>query len=142
MDLLVRIWQIFPGFPAKLGENDLARQDETSDEFFYQNPRFVTHIDDWAIESLMDYYEIVLNNGMTIVDLCSSWISHLPNKFDFEKVIGVGMNEQELAKNKKLDSYFVHDLNQNPNLSMIPDESVDAVLCTVSIDYLTRVSTK
>ena len=117
----------------------MARQDETKDSFFYETPRFVTHIDDWAIESLMDYYDVILNNGMTIVDLCSSWISHLPRKFEFEKVIGVGMNEQELAANKNLDTYFIHDLNKEPDLSMIPDNSVDAVLCTVSVDYLNRV---
>ena len=100
----------------------------------------MTHIDDYAIESLAKYYSENLESNTNLVDLCSSWISHLPKTLDFSQVIGIGMNEQELQKNSRLTKYYVHDLNKNPELKMIPDESIDTVLCAVSVDYLIRVS--
>ena len=87
----------------------------------------------------MNYYDENLKSDTTIVDLCSSWISHLPNQLNFKNVIGMGMNEKELEKNKKLNEYHVQDLNKDPQLKMIQSNSVDSVLCTVSVDYLTRV---
>jgi len=128
----------FPGLSERLGSNHLERQDEMSDSIFYETPRFVTHIDEFAIESLMNYYDVNLKSDTTIVDLCSSWISHLPNQLNFKNVIGMGMNEKELEKNKKLNEYHVQDLNKDPQLKMIQSNSVDSVLCTVSVDYLTR----
>jgi len=128
----------FPGFPKHLGPNHLERSDERSDSIFYDQPRLVTHIDDYAIESLAKYYSENLESNTNLVDLCSSWISHLPKTLDFSQVIGIGMNEQELQKNSRLTKYYVHDLNKNPELKMIPDESIDTVLCAVSVDYLIR----
>ena len=128
----------FPLFPEHLGQNHLERHDESSDSIFYNSPRFVTHIDDFAIESLMNYYEEKLKNDMKILDLCSSWISHLPNTLKFNSVIGLGMNEAELEKNKKLTKVHIQDLNKNPILKKFKSDSLDAVLCTVSIDYLIR----
>ena len=87
----------------------------------------------------MKYYDENLKSDTIIVDLCSSWISHLPNQLNFKNVIGMGMNEKELEKNKKLNGYHVQDLNKDPQLKMIQSNSVDSVLCTVSVDYLTRV---
>merc|ERR1712062_699669 len=75
---------------------------------------------------------------MGIVDLCSSWISHLPYNKKFGKVIGIGMNQKELKKNKRLDEFYVHDLNSNPTLSMLNDMSVDHVIIAVSVDYLIK----
>ena len=128
----------FPLFPEHLGQNHLERHDESSDSIFYNSPRFVTHIDDFAIESLMNYYEKKLKNDMKIMDLCSSWISHLPNTLKFNSVIGLGMNEAELQKNKRLTKFHIQDLNKNPGLEKFKSGSLDAVLCTVSIDYLIR----
>ena len=88
----------------------------------------------------MNYYDENLKSDSDIVDLCSSWISHLPNQFNFKSVIGIGMNEKELKANKKLTQHYVVDLNKNPKLKMIESESIDSVLCTVSVDYLIRVS--
>merc|ERR1712241_889978 len=86
----------------------------------------------------MNYYHINLKSDSTIVDLCSSWISHLPNQLNFKNVIGIGMNEKELEKNKKLTKHYIQDLNKNPQMKMIESKSTDAVLCTVSVDYLIR----
>lgn len=49
------------------------------------------------------------------------------------------MNESELKRNPSLNNGFtVQDLNKNPSLTQFPSDTFDSVLCTVSIDYLTR----
>ncbi|CAO5046919.1 hypothetical protein MiTs_02044 [Microcystis aeruginosa NIES-2521] len=65
----------------------------------------------------------------------SSWVSHLPEEMEFEHIEGHGMNGEELAKNPRLHSYFVQDLNAQPKLPL-EDSSFDAVLITVSVQYL------
>lgn len=126
---------------------DLNRLDNNDDEVFYDDPRFVTHIDDNAIQSLTDFYRdeiddtLKQNNGrkVDILDLCSSWISHLPkDRADsFGMVAGVGMNEEELAANEQLLVHYRQDMNKNPTLSQFQDESFDIVCNVVSVDYLT-----
>lgn len=74
-----------------------------------------------------------------MLDLCSSWISHLPEEMKFERVIGFGMNEFELSKNPRLTESRVSDLNVDPSLTGIESNSLDAVLITVSVDYLVKV---
>merc|ERR1719149_23085 len=97
-------------------EKFFARADESSDSIFYDTPRFVTHIDDGAIGAITDYYAATMFEGADVLDLCSSWISHLPPDLKLGKVAGVGMNQEELARNERLDSYEVQDLNANPKL--------------------------
>ena len=80
--------------------------------------------------------EVILIN---IVDLCASYDTHLPEKLQFTSTIGVGIVEEELLANKRLSQYYVQDLNENPNLQFIDDESVDVVLCTLSVDLLIKV---
>uniref|UniRef100_A0A7S2RNP2 Methyltransferase type 11 domain-containing protein n=1 Tax=Eucampia antarctica TaxID=49252 RepID=A0A7S2RNP2_9STRA len=129
-------------------DGDLNRLDNSNDSDFYDSPRFVTHIDDNAIESLTEFYrqeidEVVKrkNGGkVDILDLCSSWISHLPqDRSDtYGMVAGVGMNEEELAANKQLFVHYRQDINVNPSLSQFADESFDLVCNVVSVDYLTN----
>lgn len=114
------------------------RHDKSNDNMFYNKPRLVTHIDDSAIRSLAEFYSTHLRDDSVIVDLCSSWISHLPHNKKFGKVIGIGMNKQELKKNRRLDEFYVHDLNSNPTLSILNDTSLDHVIIAVSVDYLIR----
>jgi len=78
-----------------------------------------------------------------ILDLCSSWISHLPlveadSNFRYGTVVGLGMNQQELNENTQLTSNIFQDLNVSPKLASLQDESFDFVTMTVSIDYLIR----
>ncbi|MEM8721860.1 MAG: class I SAM-dependent methyltransferase [Cyanobacteria bacterium P01_G01_bin.39] len=112
-----------------------SKLDDANDLYFYDAPRFVTHVDTSFIERLTNLYRDRLQPDSRILDLMSSWVSHLPEDISFEHVEGHGMNEAELAKNKRLDSYFVQNLNQNPKLSL-KDANFDAVLITVSIQYL------
>ncbi len=72
-----------------------------------------------------------------LLDLMSSWVSHLPEDFPAAGVIGHGMNEAELAANPRLTRRFVADLNQAPVLPL-EDASVDAAMCCVSVQYLQR----
>ena len=125
----------FDKWPFK--PEDLKRQDETSDLSFYSQPRFVTHIDDECIASLSNVYSQLFQENDDVLDICSSWISHFPKEPILGNVVGVGMNEQELAENKRLSSYIVKDLNQEPSLPF-EDESFNVVVNAVSIDYLNK----
>jgi SAM-dependent methyltransferase len=112
-----------------------AKQDETNDRLFYDTPRFVTHVDDSFIQQLTELYRDRLLPHTRIFDMMSSWVSHLPDDLEFAHVEGHGMNEEELAKNPQLNHFFVQNLNQN-QLLPLPDQSFDAVLNTVSVQYL------
>jgi len=120
-----------PAFPAELFD----RQDESSDELFYVSPRMVTHIDDATIHALTQFYRDTLFVGADVLDLMSSWVSHLPGELELGRVAGLGMNAQELAANDRLSEWTVHDLNREPELPYA-DASLDAVLNAVSIQYL------
>ncbi|MEM6614844.1 MAG: methyltransferase domain-containing protein [Cyanobacteria bacterium P01_C01_bin.72] len=109
--------------------------DISNDLNFYDSPRFVTHVDDGFIERLTNLYQTELEPNSRILDLMSSWVSHLPETMEFAHVEGHGMNEEELAKNPRLNHYFVQNLNQNPKLPS-EDADFDAVLITVSVQYL------
>ena len=113
------------------------RQDETPDALFYQLPRLVTHIDDATIAALTQFYRRELPPGCDLLDLMSSWISHLPEDVHYGRVAGLGMNREELEHNPRLTDFAAHDLNAQPEL---PYENAifDAVLNAVSIQYLIR----
>ena len=111
------------------------RQDESPDALFYRSPRFVAHIDDPAIAAVTRVYREWLPPGGAVLDLMSSWISHLPPEVGYGRVVGLGMNAEELAANARLDARVVHDLNLDPALPFAP-ASFDAATLCVSIDYL------
>lgn len=120
--------------------------DPGNDGSFYLPPRFVTHIDDNAIANLKQYYHDNLPRKGSILDFCSSWISHYPPEvFNAAKagevtVLGTGMNEEELKANPVLAAYMVQDLNEDPDVQLPRQHGVklDASTCVVSIDYLTK----
>ena len=128
-----------PEWPEKwpFQPQDFSREDESSDDNFYYQPRLVTHIDDFAINALTNYYKKNLTPNSNILDICSSWISHYPKDLKFNKVSGIGMNNYELSKNVQLTDYVAQDLNKNPLLPY-NDNTFDFVTCVVSVDYLTR----
>lgn len=112
-----------------------SKLDDTNDLNFYDYPRLVTHVDDGFITRLRDLYREQLQPQTRILDLMSSWVSHLPDDVEYSHVEGHGMNAEELAKNPRLDHYFVQNLNQDPKLPL-KDADFDAVLIAVSIQYL------
>jgi SAM-dependent methyltransferase len=109
--------------------------DPSDDARFYAVERKVVHIDPGAIDSLRRFYAQALPGGAHVLDLMSSWRSHLPDGLG--RVDGLGMNAAEMADNPQLDGYVVHDLNQAPALPY-PDEHFDAVVCAVSVQYLIK----
>lgn len=113
-----------------------AKQDGGDDLAFYAPPRLVSHIDERAVAALTGFYRTMLPAGR-ILDLMSSWVSHLPEDCRFDTVIGHGMNAAELAANPRLDRWFVQDLNRQPVLEL-EDGSFDAALCCVGVQYLQR----
>ncbi len=119
----------------RLQPDQRSKLDPTDDALFYDCPRFVTHVDNGFIERLTKLYAQRLQPQTRILDLMSSWVSHLPEQVEFAHVEGHGLNGEELAKNPRLDHFFVQNLNQNPQLPL-PDQSFDAVLNTASVQYL------
>ena len=113
------------------------RPDESDDAAFYAQPRFVTHIDAAAVAAVTALYRETLAPGADVLDLMSSWVSHLPDDVAYGRVAGLGMNAAELAANPRLTERAVQSLNADPRLPYA-DASFDAVLICVSVQYLTR----
>lgn len=121
----------------ELPERFFSREDEAPDEAFYESPRFTTHIDDATISNITHFYRQVLSPSDRLLDLMSSWISHLPNEIGYKHVSGLGMNHEEMQRNPRLDDFTVQNLNSTAILPY-PDHSFDAVMIVVSIQYLIR----
>ena len=115
-------------------EGFFGRADESDDQGFYDSPRLVTHIDDRAIAAVGLVYEQLGLTGR-VLDLMSSWISHF--RQPPEHLVALGMNGPELRANEMADAAIVCDLNRRPALPFASG-SFDAVVCCVSVDYLTR----
>jgi SAM-dependent methyltransferase len=113
------------------------RIDDSEDEEFYRWPRRVVHIEDPAIATVGEIYAQRIAPESAILDLMSSWRSHLPARLQPSRVAGLGLNEEEMRDNPALTEVIVHNVNREPRLPFA-DRSFDAVVMTVSIQYLTR----
>jgi len=109
--------------------------DETNDEEFYSDPKFVYHLDANFRQYLSDLYESEISNNSIVLDLMSSWDSYLPKGKNYKKVIGHGLNKQELKKNKIFDSYWIQNFNLNQEIPL-DQESVDYCLMVAAWQYL------
>ena len=125
-----------PAFPD-LPDSAFAKQDSSDDLAFYAPPRLVTHIDPGATAALTDLYRSRLPSNARVLDLMSSWVSHLPSTCDYAEVVGHGMNAAELSANPRLARWFVRNLNADPVLPL-DDCAFDAALCCVGVQYLQR----
>lgn len=119
-----------------LTNSQRSKLDATDDRQFYDVPRLVTHVDDAFIRQVTELYRQRIPKDAAVLDLCSSWISHLPSEVSYSRVVGHGLNAAELARNKRLDSFFVRDLNKEPDGWALESNSMDAVLCCVSVQYM------
>jgi len=117
------------------GEEPFARLDERADRLFYHQPRLVQHLDAQVRRQITDVYARVLKPGMRVLDLMSSWVSHLPEQP--LTVTGLGLNAEELNQNPQLAERTLHDLNAQPVLPY-PDGQFDAAVCTASVEYLVK----
>lgn len=130
------------GMEAPLPERDtdfgdpdaFDREDEEDDAAFYRVPRLLLHLDELCAARLRHAYGQLIPPGAGVLDLMSGWRSHLPAGC---RVTGLGMNAGEMQDNPELADFRLQDLNREPVLPFA-DASFDAVVNSVSIEYLTR----
>jgi SAM-dependent methyltransferase len=94
-------------------------------------------IDDAAVAAITDLYREIMPAGGAILDVMSSWISHLPPEIDYSRVVGVGADVCALSENPFLDDWRVQDLNAQPKLPFADGEFDGATICG-AIQHLTR----
>ena len=121
--------------PSNLKPEFFRRLDDSDDELFYLTPRFVVHIDDAAIRTVGEIYLSRLPRSGAILDLMSSWRSHLPSELKPARLVGLGLNRSEMADNPALTEIVTHNLNRTPQLPF-DDASFDGAVLTVSVQYL------
>ena len=120
------------------GTDAFSRLDESDDSEFYARDRFVSHLDSLALSTVEKLIEtLVVEENPAILDLMAGWDSHIPDHLRASEVVGLGLNENELRKNKVLSEVVIHDLNKDPRLPF-PDNRFDVVINTVSVDYMTK----
>ena len=132
-----------PGMQARINgsptnffaDHPFHRADENEDSLFYEQPRMVNHIDHTAIDIIRRLYGEYILPHSHVLDLMSSWVSHLPEGLPLRSLTGLGMNQRELDANSRLTDYVVHDLNASPRLPF-NDNAFEAVICSVSVEYL------
>ena len=118
-----------------LSDYDRSKIDESNDKIFYSQPKFAHHLDNGFRTSLQALNKELINPDSIVLDLMSSWLSHLPEDVSYKKVIGHGMNEEELSRNQFLDQYWVQDFNID-FLIPLADRSIDYVLIAAGWQYL------
>jgi SAM-dependent methyltransferase len=119
-----------------ISDNFFAKEDSNDDSLFYEIPRLVSHIDENACNALKNYYDQLLKDGDAVLDLMSSWISHLPENKNYTKVSAQGMNQIELENNLQVTDFHVQNLNVDQQLPY-SDEVFDFSTIAVSVQYLT-----
>ena len=119
----------------KLSTEDRYKIDMSDDELFYNHPRFCHHLSEAFRTRLTNLYSEYLCSHNVILDLMSSWVSHLPAEIKYKRVIGHGLNQAELASNERLDKYWIQNLNNTQNLP-IEDSSIDVGLIVAGWQYL------
>lgn len=136
----------YPGFatPLSNGQNTdygddakgMSRMDDRADAVFYSKPRMVQHLDARALKTVNELYRRLIPAQAEVLDLMASFDSHLQD-VPMSRLHVLGMNQEELANNTAANNRVVQDLNESPALPF-DDDSLDAILCTASIEYLTR----
>jgi FKBP-type peptidyl-prolyl cis-trans isomerase 2 len=143
-DWLERIGSNGPGMQARYAAGDtgtwftpdhFSRSDDQPDALFYRQPRLVHHLDSSARAEIGRRYGELIRPGSRVLDLMGSWTSHLPDSLALADLTVLGMNAEELARNPRATATLVQDLNLQPHLDVAP-ASVDAVICTASVEYL------
>lgn len=114
-----------------------SRLDAEPDEQFYSQPRLTLEMDATAEQQITHLYQRLLRPETHVLDLMAGRFSHLPDTLKLASCVGLGMNQQELDANPRLTHTSVQDLNIRPSLPY-EDASFDAVICSLSIEYLTN----
>ena len=118
-----------------LNSNQRRKLDESNDLEFYASPKFVYHLDSNFRKELTNIYNEEFCSDTTVLDLMSSWDSYLPTKKNYKKVIGHGLNKEELERNKYFDNYWIQNFNIDQNIPL-ESESIDYCLMVAAWQYL------
>ena len=118
-----------------LNNQQRQKPDETDDAEFYSTPKFVYHLDANFRKNLSLLYEKEIQTNSSVVDLMSSWDSYLPKNIKFKKVIGHGLNKEELNRNRAFDNYWIQNFNENQKIPL-EDNSIDYCLMVAAWQYL------
>ena len=119
----------------ELDSYDREKIDNSDDTIFYEDPRFVNHLSSSFRKRLTKLYSEYLSSNYEILDLMSSWVSHLPTNVRYKKIIGHGLNDSELRANKRLDQFWIQNLNKS-QLIPLDESSIDACLIVAGWQYL------
>ena len=109
--------------------------DESNDEEFYSDPKFVYHLDSNFRNYLSSVYKNEIKSNSTVLDLMSSWDSYLPQGKKYRKVIGHGLNKEELKTNKTLNYFWIQNFNLSQEMPL-DSKSVDYCLMVAAWQYL------
>ena len=118
-----------------LEESQRYKLDGSDDALFYRKPRFVHHLDAGFRSRLTQLYRERIPPCADVLDLMSSWVSHLPEEITYYSVVGHGLNDEELAANPRLDRHWVQNLNRDQFLPL-ETNSVDCTLIVAGWQYL------
>ena len=97
----------------------------------------VSPVDLATVAAITDIYREVMPLGGAILDVVSSWVSHLPPEVHYRRVVGLGIDAHALAENPFLDEWRVQDLNHEPALPFANSEFDGAAICG-AVQYLAR----
>ena len=132
-----------PGFQTLLASQStdffqgmpFLRKIEDDDQIFYAKVETKASVDQAAREQLTQFYAEHLQDDTKILDLMSGPDSHLPEQFSSLDVTGLGLKQDDLDTNKKLNQKIIHDINHNPLLPF-GDNEFDTIICSFSIEYI------
>lgn len=110
------------------------RLDERPDALFYRVPRQEDHLDPDAASWIQGANDEVLPAGSHVLDLMAGRRTLLS---EGRRVVGLGLNHDEMHANQALEDAVVHDLNLNPTLPF-KDATFDGVICTAAVQYITQ----
>tara|TARA_S200000501_G_scaffold341764_1_gene351377 strand:+ start:418 stop:1068 length:651 start_codon:yes stop_codon:yes gene_type:complete len=125
---LINILEVLSNYQRK-------KIDESNDEDFYSDPKFVYHLDANFRNYLSSVYKNEIKNNSTVLDLMSSWDSYLPSEKIYKKVIGHGLNKDELERNKTLNTFWIQNFNVSQKIPL-ESETVDFCLMVAAWQYL------
>ena len=118
-----------------LSNQQRRKLDETNDSLFYSTPKFVYHLDSNFRRNLTELYKKEIKNNSSVLDLMSSWDSYLPKNFKYKKVIGHGLNKEELERNIAFDDYWIQNFNINQKIPL-ENQTFDYCLMVAAWQYL------
>lgn len=128
-------WQ---GKPSELlHAAGMRRKNEQPDSDFYAKPRLVHHLDNRARARIGVLYRQLFHGKGRVLDLMGSWDSHLPDSCTVDELLVHGLNREELRRNFRAKATICQDLNAESSLPL-ENDSLDGVICTASIEYLTQ----